>query len=240
MIPADLDIWHTIAIALIFVMWASYSPVLSLLGHGTLNSQLHAVRQTWMRNVISYRRENRVIDGILLGHISSQMSYFGSATLLVMAGLVGGFAGINHLHATLLASPYLPQTTVQLFTFHYAALTLIIAMAFFSFTYALRKLAYTLAMIGGLPEAPAEDPSAQEMIDQVAVVLTDAVKSLNNGIRGYYFAIAALFLFAGPQVSIGMTLLVAAILYWRQGFSTTSLAIERYVEAMQKRNAANG
>jgi uncharacterized membrane protein len=233
--PADLTIWRVVAIALIFVMWAGYGPILATFAQGSLNSQLHVVRMKWMRNVIQAKRENRVFDGILLGHIAGQMSYFGSATLIVLAGLVGTLAGINHLHATMLAIPFFPQTTLQLFTIHFATLTLIMAFAFFSFTYSLRKLAYTLAMIGGLPEAPSEDQHSQVMIDQTATVLTESVKSLNNGIRGFYFAIAALFLFAGPVVSICVTLFISIVLYWRQGLSTVALAIERYVEAMNKR-----
>ncbi len=233
--PADLDIWHMIAIALIFMMWAGYSPVLNTFGHGTLNAQLHGVRMMWMRNLLNSKRENRVFDGILLGHISAAMSFFGSATLIVLAGLLGALAGINSVHATLLALPFFPQTTLQLFTIHFAAVTTIVAFAFFSFTYALRKLAYTLAMIGGLPEAPCTDDQSQTMIDQTAVVLTDAVKSLNTGIRGFYFAVAALFLFAGPVVSITVTIFISGLLYWRQGLSTVALAIERYVDAMNHR-----
>jgi uncharacterized membrane protein len=236
-VPVDLDIWRVIAIVLIFAMWAGYGPILSLLGHGTLNSQLHVVRMTWMRNVITAKRENRVFDGILLGHIAGQMSFFGSATLIVLAGLLGTLAGIGGVHEKLNEMPIFPHTSLGLFTIHFAALTVIVAFAFFSFTYSLRKLAYTLAMIGGLPEAPCEDSGAQVMIDQTAMVLTDAVKSLNNGIRGFYFAVAALFLFAGPLTSIIVTLGVSGVLYWRQGLSTTALAIERYVEAMIKRGA---
>ncbi len=233
--PADLDIWRFAAIALIFALWIGYGPILAIFGRGTLNAQLHVVRMKWMRMVINSKRENRVFDGILLGHIAGQMSFFGSATLLVLAGLLGTLAGVNHLHATLLAIPFFPPTTLQLFTIHFAALTVIIAFAFFSFTYSLRKLAYTLAMIGALPEAPCQDAHAQAMIDQTATVLTEAVKSLNNGIRGFYFAVAALFLFFGPFVSIAVTLAVSVVLYWRQGLSTTALAIERYVDAMAKR-----
>lgn len=233
--PADLDIWRIAAIVLIFVMWLGYGPILTALGHGTLNSQLHVVRMTWMRNVINSRRENRVFDGILLGHIASQMSFFGSATLIVLAGLLGTLASIGKVHGALGELPFFPQTSVQLFTIHFAALTLIIAFSFFSFTYSLRKLAYTLAMIGGLPEAPCEDAHSQVMIDQTATVLTESVKSLNNGIRGFYFTVAALFLFFGPVISIVVTLAVSAVLFWRQGLSTTALAIERYVEAMMKR-----
>lgn len=100
MIPADLDIWRFTAIALIFAMWAGYGPILNTFGHGTLNSQLHGVRLKWMRMLLNSKRESRVFDGILLGHISSQVSFFGSATLIVLAGLVGtlqAFTGFMRL-----------------------------------------------------------------------------------------------------------------------------------------------
>jgi uncharacterized membrane protein len=235
LIPPDLTLIRLVAIVMIFGMWMGYGPILNTFGHGTLNSQLHVVRMKWMRMTLNSKREHRVIDSILLGHISSQVSFFGSATLIVLAGLVGTLAGIHRVHASLNDMPMFPKTSLELFTYHFTVLTVIMAFAFFSFTYALRKLAYTLAMIGALPEAPCEDEHSQAMIDQTAVVLTDAVKSLNNGIRGFYFAVAALFLFAGPVISIVVTLLVSGILYWRQGLSTVALAIERYVEAMAKR-----
>jgi uncharacterized membrane protein len=233
-LPPDLDIWRAIALVLIFAMWSGYGPILNTFGHGTLNAQLHVVRMKWMRMLLNSKREHRVFDGIMLGHIASQVSFFGSATLIVLAGLVGTLAGIGRVHASLESLPFFPATSLGLFTINFAAVTLIVAFSFFSFTYALRKLAYTYAMIGGLNEAPCTDEHSQVMIDQTATVLTEAVKSLNNGIRGFYFAVAALFLFSGPVVSIAMTLAVSGILYWRQGLSTVALAIERYVEAMQK------
>jgi uncharacterized membrane protein len=234
--PGDIDIWNLIAIALLFVLWIGYGPILNTFGQGTLNSQLHGVRTRWMRNMLGEQRDHRVFDGILLGHISSQISFFGSGSLIVLAGLVGTLAGINRVHASLNEIPAFPKTSLELFSIHFLTVTVIMAFAFFSFTSALRKVAYTMAMIGSLPDAPCEDSQAQTMIDQTAVVLTDAVKSLNNGIRGFYFAVAALFLFAGPFVSIAVTLFVSGVLYWRQGMSTVALAIERYVDAMNTRN----
>ena len=50
---------------------------------------------------------------------------------------------------------FFPPISLGLFTLYFAPLTLIIAVCFFSFTYALRKLGYTIAMIGGLNEADA-------------------------------------------------------------------------------------
>jgi uncharacterized membrane protein len=233
-LPYDFDFLHVFAVVWIFIMWVLYAPILSFFGHGTLNAQLHVVRLKWMRMLLHSRRENRVFDGILLGHISASMSFFGSATLIVLAGLVGTLASINHVHASLTQMAFFPPVSLGVFTLNFAALTLVMAICFYSFTYAIRKLAYTLAMIGGLDEAPADTPQAKTMIGQTATVLTESLKSLNNGIRGYYFAIASIFLFFGPYISIATTLAVSLLLFYRQGLSTEALAIERYVQAMNE------
>ena len=234
MLPSDLDFPRMFAIFFIFAMWALYTPILNTLGHGTLNAQLHVVRLRWMRMLVQTSRDHRTFDAIILGHISNSMSFFGSATLLVLAGLLGALANISHLYASVLELKFVPVISLELFTFYFATLTLILAICFFSFTYALRKLSYTLALVGGISEAPGNDASSQIMVAQTATVMTEAVKSLNNGIRGYYFAVGALFLFAGPYHSIFMTTVMSGILLYRQGFSTTALAIERYVDAMSK------
>ncbi|MCA0433828.1 MAG: DUF599 family protein [Proteobacteria bacterium] len=232
MLPSDLDLPRMIALVLIFVLWASYGPLLNTLGRGTLNAQLHVVRMRWMRMLLNSHRENRVFDAILLGHISNSMSFFGSATLIVLAGLLGTLTSINRVHAALMEMQFFPPTSLSLFTTYFVVLTIIVAWSFFSFTYALRKLAYSLAMMGGLNESKTQTRYCTDMVAQTAVVLTEAVKSLNTGIRGFYFAVAALFLFAGPYISMIATLAVAALEFYRQGLSTESLAIERYVNAM--------
>jgi uncharacterized membrane protein len=230
--PYDFDAPRLLALILIFVMWGLYGPILNWLGRGTLNAQLHVVRLRWMRMSLEAHRENRVFDGILLGQISASMSFFGSATLIVLASLLGALAGIGGVHSAMTRLAFFPQISLGLFTLYFASLTLIMAFSFFSFTYAIRKLGYTIALIGGLNEARTANSHSQVMISQTALVLTESVKSLNNGIRGYYFAIASLFLFAGPYMAMAMTLIIACVLLYRQGFSTEAMAIERYVNAM--------
>jgi len=39
--------------------------------------------------LLNTARDHRTFDAVLLGHISNSMSIFGSATLLVLAGLLG-------------------------------------------------------------------------------------------------------------------------------------------------------
>jgi uncharacterized membrane protein len=152
--------------------------------------------------------------------------------LLVLAGLLGMPANISHLYASVMELKFVLTIGLELFTIYFAGLTFIMAICFFSFTYSLRKLTYTLAMAGGLSGASGLDSNSQMMVSQTATVMTQAVKNLNNGICGYYFALAALFLYAGPHYCIFMTGLMSGVLLYRQGFSTTALAVERYVEAM--------
>ncbi len=234
MLPNDLDLPRSLAILYIFAMWGLYSFILRTLGRGTLNAQLHVVRKRWMRMLMLTKREYRNFDALMLGQISNSMSYFGSATLLVLAGLVGTLANASNLFRSMQGLRFFPMISLELFTFYLATLTLIMAICFFSFTYALRKLSYMLAMVGAMSSGSIENTQSRIMIEETATVMTESVKSLNNGIRGFYFAVAALFLFAGPYYCILMTTAISGLLFYRQGLSTTALAVERYVDAVQE------
>ena len=231
-LPYDHDIPHLFAPLLILALWMFYGPLLRFFGRSTLNAQLHVVRLRWMRMMQDAPRADRVFDAILLGQLFNSISFFGSGTLLVVAGLVGGLTAVGGLHARLTQMAIFPPISLGLFTLYFGVVTLVMVISFFSFVYALRRLAYTTALIGGLTAAHAESPHSQVMIAQTAMVLTEAVKNLNHGIRGFYFAIAALFLFANPYIAMVMALVIAGVLMYRQGFSPEAMAIERYVAAM--------
>jgi uncharacterized membrane protein len=234
MIAVDFTWLHASAVTLIFLLWAGYSPTLRLLGRGSLNEQLHIVRRRWFHVHGGISREHRVFDAIMLGHINSSISYFGSATLLVLAGLVGSFFNINDIYMAAVQLKFVADVTLNLFTLQFAVVTLILALSFFSFTYAMRQMAYTFALLGGLQEAPGSTTQQEVMAEQAATVLTEAVRSINSGVRGFYYAIAGLFLFVGPLGCIAATLAVTALLYYRQLSSPTAVAIGRYVEALKK------
>ena len=234
-LPQDFDLTHASAIVLILALWGFYTPILGMLGRGSLNSQLHAVRMRWLKVHQSTDREHRVFDAILLGHISNSISYFGSGTLLVLAGLVGALANVNSVFNLTRGLAFIDHTmSLQLFTLCVFLLAAILAQCFFSFTYALRKMAYTFAMLGGLQSTRADSVEARVMGEQSAVVLTEAVRSINTGIRGYYYAVAAMFLFAGPYACIAATLAITALLYYRQLFSPTAAAIAKYVDVLKQ------
>ena len=233
-VPPDLGLPQAFAIGLIFGLWGFYSFILRHIGRGSLNSQLHAVRRQWLRMHKDIGRQYRMFDAVLLGHISNSVSYFGSATLLVLAGLVGALVNVNRIYGTARELPFLAPMSSELFTFYFGTLALILGLSFFAFTYALRKMSYTFAMLGGLQDARDDSPDSLLMVEQTATVLTEAVKSINNGIRGFYYAIAALFLFAGPYYCIAATVCITGLLYYRQMLAPTARAIGRYVDALER------
>lgn len=232
-LPADFDLPEMIAVALIFGLWGLYTPILKLIGRGSLNTQLHAVRLRWVEMHQRVDREHRVFDAILLGHISNSIAFFGSATLIVLAGLVGTLVNIKTVYHVTRELSFLDQSmSAELFSLYFALLTLTMALCFFAFTYALRKMAYTLALLGGLEAAPAHTTECRIMGEQAAIVLTECVRSINAGIRGFYYAVAVMFLFAGPWVAMAATAIITGVLYYRQLFSPVARAIARYVAAL--------
>lgn len=232
--PADVTPLHLAAIAVLFTAWALYSPLLSRFGRGTLNVQLDVVRRRWM--AIAVTRQVRVPDAVIIGHIIHAVAFFGSATLIVLAGVIGAVVNLRSVHAAVTGLPFVASMSVELFALKLGTLVLVLVISFFSYTYALRKLNYVLALVGGLPEADAaaSTPGLDALVDNTATVLTEAMKSFNTGIRGYYFAIAALFLFAGPVASMLATAAVMVLLVWRQTRTRTAHAIGAYVDALAR------
>lgn len=233
-LPSDFTWLHAFAVGLIFALWSFYTQILGIIGKGSLNTQLHAVRLRWLHMHQSVARDQRVIDALMLGHISSSISYFGSATLIILAALVGTLVNINRVYIVTRELAFLAPMSADLFALNFALVALVLVLSLFAFTYALRKMAYVFAMLGGLDIDAAPTPDVSAMADQTARVLTEAVKSINSGIRGFYYAIAVIFLFAGPVACIVATVLITALLYYRQLYSPTAIAIARYVEALNK------
>ncbi|MGI9422877.1 MAG: DUF599 domain-containing protein [Hyphomicrobiaceae bacterium] len=234
MLPQDFGLLNLIAVTLIFACWFGYSLVLARFGRGSLNSQLAVIRRHWMS--AATRRAAKPFDAVLLGHIINSIAFFGSGTLIVLAGLISTFANVKSIHATISELHFIVPTSLELFALHVGLLAMVLAISFFSFTYALRKLIYTIALIGALPDSAEEYAEHDALVTSASLVLSEAIKTYNFGIRGYYYAIASLCLVASPYASMAATALVTAILFYRQLASPTANAIQNYVAAAKLLN----
>ncbi len=231
-LPLDLELLEVLAISFILLCWFFYSTILNLISQGSLNQQLSTVRAQWLMTSIS--RGQKPFDAILLGHIVNSVAFFGSATLLVLAGVVTLFTGSKTVYGFVSELNFAAPQSFELFVLHIGVLNFVLATSFFSFTYALRKLIYVLALIGALPEQKLDaeaDALRQSMVTDAATVLSEALKTFNFGIRGYYYFVAAICLFISPYLSVFVTVVVTGILMYRQIGTSTALAIKNYVAA---------
>ena len=234
-LPNDFTALQGIAILLLFGMWFSYSITLTTIARGSLNRQLSVVRKQWLR--LSIHRGQKPFDAILLGHILNSIAFFGSATMIVLAGVITLFVNVRSVHATTAQVMLTQSSSLALFVIHVTVVAIILAMSFFSFTYALRKMIYVLALVGALPEGKLSAHASEcrdAMVDNAATVLSEALVTFNFGIRGYYYAVAALGLFVSPWLGIALALIATFILMYRQVGTPTSAAVQNYVDLSRR------
>ena len=177
------------AVALFILCWLGYEPVLRVLSRrfGTLNQDMELVRRVWMS--VMTRREIRLVDSQLMGHSINSASFFASTNLLLIAAvagiLFGGEAALRGFAAVGAEAVPLPLLEAKL-----ALILVCLVRGLLDFIWSIRQLNYTLAVIGSVPEQ-------DEALDRVALgraageLINPALASFSQGVRAYYFALAA-------------------------------------------------
>jgi len=229
LLPQDFGISHGVAIIWLFGCWFSYSRLLSTFGRGSLNAQLEVVRFYWMS--ATTRRISKPFDAVLLGNMMNSIAFFGSATLIVLAGVLSIFTNVKVIHSTISDLNFIRDKSLELFALEIGLLAFVLSLCFLSYTYALRKLIYTTALIGALPDISESCPTHKTMVESTTTVLSEAIRTLNFGIRGYYYTVSVLCMFASPYASMLATAIATIVLFYRQLMTPTARAIQTYVEA---------
>ncbi len=180
----------------------------------SLRAVMHAHREEWMRQMLM--RDNRVADVNILRNLLQGVSFFALTTLLILAGLLTILGASDRGIEIVRALPFAARITLGQWELKLLVLGIIFVYAFFKFTWALRQFNYCSVLIGAAPKS-ADNNYAQ----RAAEVSTNASKDFNQGLRAYYFSLAALGWFVHPWVFVAATTLVTVVLYLREHHSTT-------------------
>ncbi|MEP6875730.1 MAG: DUF599 domain-containing protein [Burkholderiales bacterium] len=215
-----------VAIIVFFVSWSGYAHF-ARRGAASQRSVLaatNAVRRQWMLQT-TYR-EVRVIDGVVIQNLSTSPSFFASTTILIIGGLLAVLAGdkVNDLVREL---PFAARTTALIFDLKLILLLGIFVYAFFRFTWSMRQYTFGALLVAAAPEAErfvSEGLSREAFADKAGRVVGLAAETFNDGLRGYYFAFAAIGWFFSPVVFMLATSGVVTILYQRE-FRSEVLAV---------------
>ena len=211
------------ALALFFICWLGYAPILKFIGRhgGSLNDDMSHVRRVWMASMT--HREIRLVDSQLMGHSINSASFFASTNLLLIAA-VGGilFGGESKLEGfAAVGADNVPTSILE------AKLALVLicrVLGFLDFIWAVRQMNYTLALIGSAPEINKEI-DRKAFGEAAAELLNPALSSFSQGVRGYYFALAAAAWLFGPLwLALGVASSFGLLIY-RQEASPAARAI---------------
>ena len=218
-----MTLFDWLALALFMLCWLGYGPLLGLLARrsGTLNDDMQVVRRVWMTAMT--HREIRLVDSQLMGHTINSGGFFASTNLLLIAAVASVlFGGEQAMQG--FASVGAEDVPANLLEAKLALVLVCLARGLLDFIWSIRQLNYALALIGAAPEAPTEAERVA-LGEAAANLLNPALSAFSQGVRGYYFALAAAAWLFGPVwLALGVTA-AFCLLVWRQAGSPADRAI---------------
>lgn len=226
-----------LALALFLVCWLGYSPFLRWRGRRVqvVASAMIDHRTAWMDGLIG--RDMKVADTAIVGHIMSTAAFFASTTVIVIGALLGVLVNLGK-HAPASAGAWFSIGQPSPLELKVVLIIVVAVYAFQSFTWAIRQANFAAVMMGAAPQASSIDSvMRQNLAKCMGSIITGVADSYDNGMRSYYFAIAAITWVVGPLLMIMATIGVVALLFHRQTRSRTALALK---EIAALREAAKG
>jgi uncharacterized membrane protein len=218
-----MTVFDWLALGLFILCWLGYGPLLALLAQrsGTLNDDMLVIRRVWMTAMT--HREVRLVDSNLLGHTINSGGFFASTNLLLIAAVASVLFGGEQAMAGF-ASVGAEDVPLKLLEAKLALVLVCLARGLLDFIWSIRQLNYALALIGASPEVHTEADRAA-LGEAAANLLNPALSAFSQGVRGYYFALAAAAWLFGPLwLAVGVTA-VFCLMVWRQAGSPAARAI---------------
>ncbi len=188
---------------------------------GARGLTLLAVTNRWRRSWLmqSTGRDPRMIDGIIIQSLSASPSFFASATIIIIGGLLALLGTTDKAVEVVREIPLASTTSPLLFEIKVILLAVIFTFAFFRFTWAMRQYTFAALVLGSMPP-PAEFASGradrEAFAERGASIVALAAETFNDGIRAYYFAFAAIAWFFSPLAFAVASALVAVVLFLRE------------------------
>ena len=208
-----------VAFALFFPAWAGYALFAKrrVGKQPSLLATTNRVRRQWMLQA-TYR-EVRVVDGVMIQNLSTSPSFFASTTILIIGGLLAVLGTADKATELVRELPFAARTSALVFDLKLLLLLAIFVYAFFRFTWSMRQYTFGALLIAALPEAKLfeeQNLSREAFADKAGRIVGMAAETFNDGLRGYYFAFAAIAWFFSPIAFLIATAGVVYILYERE------------------------
>lgn len=209
-------------LALVFFVgaWAGYAWYSdSKARSGNLLAATNRYRLLWMEEML--KRENRTMDSIMVGNLLRSITFFANTTIFILLGLVTMLGYHDKASSIISAIPFAAHTTSFMWEMKIFLLIIIFVYAFFKYTWSLRQYNYAGIYVVAAPPARERNEEHSQIAQKGANLVANAAKHFNNGLRAYYFGLAALAWFIHPYALMAATWWVVFVTYRREYRSHT-------------------
>ena len=191
---------------------------------GTDRPALRRLTDRFVRDWIArmVERDNRMLDINITRNLTRSSQFFASTTMIILGALVALMGYAEKAAGVLAELPFAQQVSERVWELK---LVLIFVYAFFKFSWSIRQFGLCSILIGATHKPPADAEEYATHIDRITLIINFANGNFNNGLRAYYFGVAALSWFLHPVLMIAITTAVVYVLHQREFRSRTVQAL---------------
>ena len=234
---ASLGATNGIGLAWFLLCWISYAQFAKYRAKrsASLSSVLHVHRINWMKRML--RREIRVGDAALLANLERNVNFFASSCVLIIAGMLTAITASDEIQTMLNNISFTYRDSLVQIEFKMMILVCIFIYAFFTFTWSMRQFGFASVLVGAAPLPDDDSVTASDRRSFAiygAKVIDQASRSYNDGLRAFYFSMAALTWFVHPVIFMISSGLVIGVLYYRE-FKSSSLKALKMAENVEEK-----
>lgn len=209
------------ALTLFVAAWAGYQWYADYGGAARprLGREMDRYTRDWFARMAE--RDNRMVDVNVLRNLTRSAQFFASTTMLILGALIALMGYAEKAASVVAELPFTQQATERVWELKILALLLIFVYAFFKFSWSIRQFSFSSILVGATHK-PTPTPELYAVhTDRIAAIVSFANRNFNQGLRAYYFGVAALTWFLHPALMIAMTLGVIYVLHQREFRSLT-------------------
>jgi len=219
--PHDL-----VAVAFLLGAWIAYTRFSIWYGHRvpSLQGVLDVLRHTWALRMVE--RDNRMVDVNIVRNLTRSSQFFASTTLLILGALIALLGYVQRAADVVAELPFAVQASNALWDVKILLLIAIFVYAFFKFSWSIRQFGFASVVVGATPKAVPEGQQYEADVASLSLIVSYGSGNFNQGLRSYYFAMAALAWFLHPWLMVVTTVWVVWVLYSRE-FRSRTLTVLR-------------
>lgn len=217
----NMDWQEMLALLWFILCWVGYAAYSEHESHSdhSLLAATNRYRTRWMYEML--KRDNRSTDAIMVGNLQRSITFFANTTIFIVAGLVTMLSYHDRAASIFASIPFARPMNGFVWEVKLFLLIIIFIYAFFKYTWSLRQYNYAGIFICAVPAHTELGEDYIALAEKGSYLVGNAAKHFNNGLRAYYFGLAALAWFIHPYIFMAATAWVVFVTHRREYRSAT-------------------